>query len=61
MIQNEPSDAFDPEIVGLFAAIGIKKRQPFAPDAHMKGILTDAVGVANATARAIVLPLGTIA
>ena len=53
MIQHEPADAFDPEIVGLFAAIGIKKGQPFAPDERMKGILTDAVAVANATARAI--------
>jgi hypothetical protein len=53
VIQHEPGDAFDPEIVGLFAAIGIKKGKPFAPDARMKGILTDAVAVANATARAI--------
>jgi hypothetical protein len=54
VIQHEPADAFDPEIVGLFAAIGIKNGQPFAPDARMKAILTDAVAVANATARAIV-------
>ena len=54
VIQHEPADAFDPEIVGLFASIGIKKGQPFAPDERMKGILTDAVAVANATARAIV-------
>ncbi len=54
VIQHEPADAFDPELVGLFAAIGIKKGKPFAPDARMKGILTDAVAVANATARAIV-------
>jgi hypothetical protein len=54
VIQHEPADAFDPEIVGLFAAIGIKKGEPFAPDARMKGILSDAVAVANATARAIV-------
>jgi hypothetical protein len=54
VIQHEPSDAFDPEIVGLFASIGIKKGKPFAPDARMKGILTDAVAVGNATARAIV-------
>jgi hypothetical protein len=53
VIQHEPADAFDPEIVGLFAAIGIKKDKPFAPDARMKAILTDAVAVANATARAI--------
>jgi hypothetical protein len=53
VVQHEPGDAFDPEIVGLFAAIGIKKGKPFAPDTRMKGILTDAVAVANATARAI--------
>jgi hypothetical protein len=54
VVQHEPDTAFDPEVVGLFAAIGIKKGQPFAPDPRMKGILTDAVAVANATARAIV-------
>ncbi|MEJ0092953.1 MAG: DUF1214 domain-containing protein [Methylocella sp.] len=54
VIQHEPGDAFDPEIVGLFASIGIKKGKPFAPDDRMKSILTDAIGVANATARAIV-------
>jgi hypothetical protein len=53
VFQHEPADAFDPEIVGLFAAIGIKKGKPFAPDERMKGILTDAVAVGNATARAI--------
>ena len=41
------------ETVGLFAAIGIKKGKKFAPDARMKAILTDAVAVGNATARAI--------
>ncbi len=54
VIQHEPADAFDPELVGLFASIGIKKGQPFAPDARMKAILIDAVAVGNATARAIV-------
>jgi hypothetical protein len=54
VVQHEPADAFDPEVVGLFAAIGIKKGQPFAPDARMKAILIDAVAVGNATARAIV-------
>lgn len=53
VVQHEPGDAFDPEIVGVFASIGIKKGKPFAPDARMKGILTDAIAVANATARAI--------
>jgi hypothetical protein len=54
VIQHEPADAFDPELVGLFASIGIKKGDPFAPDARMKNILTDAVAVGNATARALV-------
>jgi len=53
VFQHEPADAFDPEIVGLFAAIGIKKGKPFAPDDRMKSILVDAVAVGNATARAI--------
>jgi hypothetical protein len=38
--------------IAVFAAIGIKKGQPFAPDARMKGILSDAVAVANGIARA---------
>jgi hypothetical protein len=54
VIQHEPANAFDPELTGLFASIGIKKGQPFAPNARMKAILTDAVAVGNATARAIV-------
>ena len=53
IIQYEPADSFSPELVGTFAAIGIKKGEPFAPDARMKKILTDAVAVGNATARAI--------
>ncbi|CAM5776592.1 hypothetical protein LMIY3S_05605 [Labrys miyagiensis] len=53
VIQHEPADAFDPEIVGLFASIGIKKGQPFAPDERMRKILVDAVAVGNAAARAI--------
>ena len=53
VIQYEPGDAFDPEIVGMFAAIGIKKGIPFAPNDRMKAVLTEAVAVGNATARAI--------
>jgi hypothetical protein len=53
VVQNEPADFVAAETVGLFAAIGIKKGKPFAPDARMKAILTDAVAVGNATARAI--------
>lgn len=53
MIQREPIEFIDPELRGLAAAIGIKKGQKFAPDARMKKILTDAVAVGNATARAL--------
>ncbi len=44
----------DPELRGLFASIGIEKGKPFKPNARMRKILTDAVAIANATARAIV-------
>jgi hypothetical protein len=54
VVQHEPGDAFDPDTVGLFASIGIKKGKPFAPDARMKAILTEAVALGNATARTIV-------
>ena len=52
VVQNEPADWVDADTVGLYAAIGIRKGQPFAPDARMKKILTDAVAVGNAIARA---------
>jgi len=51
VVQNEPADWVDPDTVGLFASIGIRKGQPFAPDARMKKILIDAVAVGNAIAR----------
>src|SRR5208283_4895243 len=54
LVQEEPADAMDPEVMGSLAAIGIVKGKPFAPDARMRGILTDAVATANATARALV-------
>ena len=53
VIQHEPAAAFDPEVLGLFASIGIKKGQPFAPDGRMKELLTEAVAIGNAAARAI--------
>ena len=53
VIQKEPLDLFEPELRGLAAAIGIRKGKPFAPDERMKKILTDAVAVGNATARAV--------
>jgi len=53
VVQYEPADAFDPELAGVFASIGIKKGQPFNPDARMTKILTEAVAVGNATARSL--------
>jgi hypothetical protein len=54
LVQEEPTDAMDPETLGLLAAIGIEKGKTFAPDERMKKILTEAAAVGNATARAIV-------
>jgi hypothetical protein len=53
VVQKEPADAFDPERTGTFASIGIKKGQPFKPDARMKKLLTEAAAIGNATARAL--------
>jgi hypothetical protein len=53
IVQYEPNEASDPETLGLLAAIGIEKGKEFAPDARMKKILTEAVAVGNATARAL--------
>jgi len=53
VIQEEPADSADPEILGLLASIGIVKGQPFTPDERMKKILTEAAAVGNATARAL--------
>ncbi len=53
VVQHEPDDYLESEVVGIFASIGIKKGKPFAPDARMKAILTDAAAVANATSRAM--------
>src|SRR5271157_5337821 len=38
LVQEEPADAMDPEVMGSLAAIGIVKGKPFAPDARMRGI-----------------------
>lgn len=53
VVEREPSSLWDPETLGLFAAIGIQKGKPFAPDARVTRILTEAVAIGNATARAL--------
>lgn len=51
VVQEEPATSLDVELMGPIAALGIVKGQPFAPDERMKGIMTDAVAVANAASR----------
>ncbi len=53
VVQREPGEGQDPEILGQLAAIGIKKGQPFKPDARMKKILADAANVAAVTVRTL--------
>jgi len=53
VVQGEPVESLDPVTLGYFASIGIEKGKPFAPDARMKRILTEAAAVGDATARAL--------
>ena len=55
VVQREPATALDAELMGPLAAIGIIKGKPFAPDARMKKILTEALAVANATSRSLLM------
>ena len=53
VIQYEPSEAFEVQLLGIFKSIGIEKGKEFNPDARLRAILEDAVKVGNATARTI--------
>lgn len=53
VVQAEPPQGQNPEILGQLASIGIKKGQLFNPDARMKKILTEAADIGAATARAL--------
>ncbi len=53
LVQSEPATVLDPELMGPIAAIGIRKGQEFAPDDRMKGVLEDAIKIANATGRTL--------
>ena len=55
VVQQEPAGFAGPEVTGQMRAIGIIKGKPFAPDARMKKILTEAAAVGNVTARIISL------
>jgi len=53
VVQREPGIGQDPEILGQLASIGIKKGQPFKPDARMKKILSEAADVGAVTVRTL--------
>jgi hypothetical protein len=53
IVQQEPATSLDPELMGPVAAVGIVKGKPFAPDARMKKIMTEALVLANATSRSL--------
>jgi hypothetical protein len=53
IVQQEPATSLNAEQMGSLAAIGIVKGRPFAPDARMKKILTEAVTVGNAASRTL--------
>ena len=53
VVQSEPTESMDPTTLGFWASIGIRKGKPFAPDARMKKILTEAAAAGDATARAL--------
>jgi hypothetical protein len=55
VVQSEPATVLDVELMGPIAALGIVKGQTFAPDERMKRIMTDAVAVANAASRNLLL------
>jgi len=53
VVQAEPAEGQNPEILGALAAIGIKKGESFAPDERMKKILTEAAKIGSASVRTI--------
>ncbi|WP_257605335.1 DUF1254 domain-containing protein [Pseudomonas sp. UMAB-40] len=55
LVQQEPATTLDAELMGSLAAVGIVKGKPFAPDARLKKIMTEALAAANATARSLLM------
>jgi hypothetical protein len=53
VVQEEPTDSVDATTLGFWASVGIVKGKPFAPDARMKKILTEAAALGDATGRAL--------
>ena len=55
VVQQEPATSLDAELMGSLAAIGIVKGKSFAPDERMRQVLIDALAVANATSRSLLV------
>lgn len=53
VIDREPVGLLDPQTRGIFASAGVVKGRQFNPTEEQKKILTEAVAIGNATARAI--------
>jgi hypothetical protein len=53
LVQQEPPESGDPELLGLLASVGIVHGKKFEPDERMSKILEEAAVVGNATARTV--------
>jgi hypothetical protein len=54
VVQEEHNEAFDPEVLGMLASIGIERGKEFAPDERMQKILSEAALVGTAAQRSII-------
>ncbi len=54
VVQSEPLQGEEPELLGHLAAIGIQKGQPFAPDDRMQAILKRAAAAGAVTVKTLV-------
>ena len=52
-ISKEPADAFDPEVLGVATALGIRKGQSFILDGPRREMFEEAAATASAYARAV--------
>jgi hypothetical protein len=53
IVQEEPTEALDPERAGQLAAIGIESGKPFEPDERLRGILSRAAEIGAGIARTV--------
>lgn len=53
VIQYEPANSGNPELLGLAKAVGIEKGKEFKPDARMQTILTEAASLGNAAFKGV--------